>query len=304
MLRKSDHPNGLRITPDARGIGTFEIKTADGRALGFVMNGQSNESSFVIAGSGAAIRSVFQQVLMWPATKVINARLALILMDKIEGESATPTLREMTDMLAPVQDYLFLPVIETEQTQTAPAALRAIENFCHKHGVISERSDRPARPRHEARMHKRPPKRMIGWRETVSLPDLGLAPFPAKIDTGARTTALHATDLQFYEVDGRPWVAFTPDHDGLTQAVRCALPVHHHRAITNTSGIPEDRVVVISTLRLGDQAARIEISLSDRADMKYPMIAGRTALRQLRLTVDPARSWLLSSRPSTEKDMS
>lgn len=143
---------------------------------------------------------------------------------------------------------------------------------------------------------------MIGWRETVSLPNLGLEQFPAKIDTGARTTAIHASDIKLYEINGEPWVEFTPDHAGLRNVDQCALPVHHKREITNTSGVPEERIVAITTLQIGTRKERIEISLSDRTDMKYPMIVGRTALRQLRLTVDPARSWLQSPKPMTRKD--
>lgn len=151
-------------------------------------------------------------------------------------------------------------------------------------------------------MKERPPKQMIGWRETVSLPDLGLDQFPAKIDTGARTTAIHASGIKQYEINGEPWVEFMPDHAGLTIADLCALPVHQRRSITNTSGIAEDRFVVISAFRIGERTERIEISLSDRTDMKFPMIVGRTALRQLRLTVDPSRSWLQSPKPLTGKD--
>lgn len=151
-------------------------------------------------------------------------------------------------------------------------------------------------------MKKRPPKLMIGWRETVSLTDLGLERFPAKIDSGARTTAIHASNIKLYEVNGEPWVEFTPDHAGLTNVDQCALPVHQRRSFTNTSGIAEERIVVISKLQIGERTERIEISLSDRADMKFPMIVGRTALRQLRLTVDPSRSWLQSPKPLTRKD--
>lgn len=152
-------------------------------------------------------------------------------------------------------------------------------------------------------MKKRPSKLMIGWRETVSLPDLGLDAFPAKIDTGARTTAIHASDIKLYKIDGQTWVEFTPNHAGLTNVDQCRLPVHHKRKITNTSGVPEERVVAITELQIGERAERIEVSLSDRTDMRFPMIVGRTALRQLRLTVDPSRSWLQSTKPQTKKDM-
>lgn len=143
---------------------------------------------------------------------------------------------------------------------------------------------------------------MIGWRETVSLPDLGLNPFPAKIDTGARTTAIHASDIRLYDIGGQIWVEFTPNHARLTHVDQCALPVHHIRSFTNTSGVPEERIVAITKLQIGERSERIEVSLSDRTDMRFPMIVGRTALRQLCLTVDPARSWLQSPKPLSRKD--
>lgn len=143
---------------------------------------------------------------------------------------------------------------------------------------------------------------MIGWRETVSLCELGMERFPAKIDTGARTTAIHASDIKLYDIDGQTWVEFTPNHVRLTHVEQCALPVHHIRSFTNTSGVAEERIVAITELRIGERSERIEVSLSDRTDMRFPMIVGRTALRQLRLTVDPSRSWLQSPKPLTGKD--
>lgn len=144
---------------------------------------------------------------------------------------------------------------------------------------------------------KKPEKLVIGWRETVSLPDLGLPDFQAKIDTGARTTALHATNIKQVEINGQMWVEFLPDHQVLGGLDLCAAPVLHKRCITNTSGTPEERFIITSHLKLGSRQARIEISLTDRTDMIFPVIVGRTGLRQLRLIVDPVRSWLQSQKP-------
>lgn len=144
---------------------------------------------------------------------------------------------------------------------------------------------------------KRRPKRlMIGWRETISLPDLGIHRFAAKNDTGALTTALHASDITCVESEGLLWVRFYPDHDGINNAEPCVLPVLHKRDITNTGGIPESRLIVSTTLQIGPRKAQIEVSLTDRSDMTYPIIIGRSAMRLLRLTIDPTRSWLQSQR--------
>ena len=146
-------------------------------------------------------------------------------------------------------------------------------------------------------------KRLLaGWRETVSLPDLGLTGFKAKIDTGARTTALHATNITVREVDGHPWVEFLPDHDAFDRAEVCRMPVLHTRKITNTGGVPQERLIVATRLRIGGRTERIEVSLTDRSDMKFPIIIGRSALRLLRLNVNPSRSWLLTDRPTLAKE--
>ncbi|WP_343081652.1 ATP-dependent zinc protease family protein [Ostreiculturibacter nitratireducens] len=139
-------------------------------------------------------------------------------------------------------------------------------------------------------------KLLIGWRETVFLPDLGLAGFKSKVDTGARTTALHANNISEIEIRGTPWVEFLPDHDVLQGTDICVCPVAAIREVTNTSGIPVRRYFIKTRLRIGEREAEIELSLSDRSDMTFPMIVGRTALRQLRLLVDPARSWLVSPK--------
>ena len=143
----------------------------------------------------------------------------------------------------------------------------------------------------------RKPKQMIGWRESVSLPDLNLSLFSSKTDTGARTTALHASNISEIEVDGEQWVEFIPDHDASVPESCCKARVLHVRSITNTSGVPEERFIIATTLRIGEQEQRIEVSLTNRSEMKFPLILGRTALRVCRLTVDPSRSWLVSEKP-------
>lgn len=141
----------------------------------------------------------------------------------------------------------------------------------------------------------------VGWRETISMPALGLNGFRAKLDTGALTTALHATQISRRVIDGKPWVEFLPDHEDLEGSDYCLLPLLHSRMIKNTSGIPEARFIVATTLEIGDRKGRVEVSLTDRSDMKYPIIIGRSAMRLLRLTVDPSRSWLQSKRTADRR---
>lgn len=136
----------------------------------------------------------------------------------------------------------------------------------------------------------------IGWREIVGLPDLGIAALRAKIDTGARTSALHAVDLEVVERNGEPWVEFHVPRRSVPRSKRCALPIVDRRKIRNTSGVAETRVVVETTLVLGQRHWRIELSLADREKMTFDLILGRTAIRRHRLLVNPGKSYL-AGRP-------
>ncbi len=132
----------------------------------------------------------------------------------------------------------------------------------------------------------------IGWRERVGFPDLGIPVLRAKIDTGARTSALHAVDIEEFVQNGDAWVRFgapLSDHGPIT---RCAARLVDTRAIKNTSGKPQDRYVVSTTIVLAQRRWKIEVSLADRDNMGFSLILGRTAMQRHRLLVDPGRSYL------------
>lgn len=133
---------------------------------------------------------------------------------------------------------------------------------------------------------------LIGWRERVGLPELGLSLIEAKIDTGARTSALHATRIEEFERDGAPWVRFHIPHAGRLHARNCEAPLLGQRSIKNTSGVGQDRHVISTRLVFGARAWRIEVSLTDRASMKMPLILGRTAFRRRGILVDAGKSYL------------
>ena len=138
---------------------------------------------------------------------------------------------------------------------------------------------------------------VIGWHECISLPELDLKNFAVKIDTGAKTTALHADDIELFDKDGVPWVRFRcPDVPGSPQRT-CAFPVFTERAITNTSGTPETRVVIRTPMVLAGRTWKIDISLTDRGTMRFPLILGRRALRNRGIVVDPGKSYLVSADP-------
>lgn len=139
-----------------------------------------------------------------------------------------------------------------------------------------------------------PPKKLlvVGWMERVGLPDLGLMDMKAKIDTGARTSALHAERIERFERDGEDWVRFRVAHNGTKGRVTAEHRVHDLRAIKNTSGVPEERVVIRTTLAIAGRKWRIDLSLTDRSNMRLPMIVGRTALSAHNVAVHTRRTRL------------
>jgi len=147
---------------------------------------------------------------------------------------------------------------------------------------------------------KKRPVTEIGWREFVDLPDLGIRHFRAKIDTGARTSAIHATRQRLVEQDGADWVEFHVPVPGTPRTTRCRARLVETRAIKNTSGVPQDRYVVETTLVMGGRPWPIEVSLADRENMGFELILGRTAIRRRRMLVNPGKSYLLSAPSKTE----
>ena len=138
----------------------------------------------------------------------------------------------------------------------------------------------------------RPAPMLIGWRERIALPELGIDLMQAKIDTGARTSALHATRVMRFERDGTEWVRFHIPHASGLSARDVEAPLVDRREIRNTSGKGEDRLVIGTLLVLGARRWRIEVSLADRSAMAMPIILGRTAIRRRGLLVDAGKSYL------------
>ncbi|MCM2561795.1 RimK/LysX family protein [Lutimaribacter sp. EGI FJ00015] len=139
------------------------------------------------------------------------------------------------------------------------------------------------------------PSTIIGWREKIALPDLGIPLVHAKIDTGARTSAIHATHIRPFEKDGRQWVKFHIPHASGLRARDVTAPLLGERAVKNTSGDPQDRLVIETLMILGGRRWHIEVTLADRANMTMPIILGRTAIRRRRILVDAGRSFLVGA---------
>jgi hypothetical protein len=138
------------------------------------------------------------------------------------------------------------------------------------------------------------PLTLIGWHEHISLPDLGLLHFAVKVDTGAKTTALHADDIETFYKGSVKWVRFRRPEIPGTPAKVLEFPVFTKRDITNTSGTPETRIVIRTPMVLGKRKWKIDISLTDRGSMRFPLILGRRALRGRNIAVHPGKSYLVS----------
>ncbi|HMM97157.1 RimK/LysX family protein [Phycicoccus sp.] len=134
---------------------------------------------------------------------------------------------------------------------------------------------------------------LAGWREWVSLPALGVPWVKAKLDTGARSSAVHAFDLEDLERDGRRWARFSihPWQRSSADAVQCECPVLDVRGVRSSSGHAEERLVVAMDLVLMGREVAAEVTLARRDEMGFRMLVGREALRQ-GFAVDPGRSYL------------
>lgn len=138
----------------------------------------------------------------------------------------------------------------------------------------------------------------LGWREWPSLPDLGIAAIKAKVDTGARSSSLHAFGIYTEKIDGQLWVNFKvhPHQHDRELTLQCHAPVKDYRKVTDSGGHRSMRYVIETRVQLGDDCFPIEITLADRSDMLFRMLIGRTAMRG-RYLVDPNRSYCTSPKP-------
>lgn len=133
----------------------------------------------------------------------------------------------------------------------------------------------------------------VGWREWVSLPELNIQRIKAKVDTGARTSALHAFSLEPFRENGKDRIAFElhPLQHNNEVVVRCVADIVDKRWVTDSGGHTEERFVIATPITIAGQTWSIEITLTERETMLFRMLLGRSALRK-RFIVNPARSFV------------
>lgn len=145
---------------------------------------------------------------------------------------------------------------------------------------------------HEMDSEVKSDSKIIGWREWTSLPDLGLIAIKGKIDTGAKTSSLHAFDIALEKKGTKTFVNFKvhPIQGDFTVVISCRAPLVDIRSVTDSGGHKEDRYVIRTTMVFGNIKKRVELTLSNRETMKFRLLIGRAALKHF--YIDPAQSYL------------
>jgi len=149
--------------------------------------------------------------------------------------------------------------------------------------------------------HLKPALPVIGWREWVGLPDFGIRNIKVKVDTGARSSSLHAFDLQEFERDGATWVRFQvhPVQRKKDRIVTVEAEVLEFRSVRSSSGKAAMRPVIVTNVRLLGITWPVELTLASRDEMGFRMLLGREAFRR-RFLVDAGRSYC-GGRPKRRK---
>lgn len=144
-------------------------------------------------------------------------------------------------------------------------------------------------------------RQVLGWREWLALPDLGIQAIRAKLDTGARSSALHVDSMETFQREGGEWVRFsvgTGINDN--RPVLVESTIHARRLVTDSGGHTTERIFIRTRLLLAGRSLTVEMNLTSRRNMLFPMLLGRTALAR-HFLIDPARSFTLGKQPPLQQ---
>lgn len=143
-------------------------------------------------------------------------------------------------------------------------------------------------------MNKKIPKKIIGWKEWFSLDSIGLPAIKGKIDTGAKTSSLHAFNIENFYIEDVEYVKFDihPLQKNKQLFRSCIARVIDQRMVSDSSGKKEKRFVIKSDIRIGGVKFRIELTLTNRDTMAFRMLLGREAIKQAKMLVDISKSFL------------
>ncbi|MDJ0509668.1 MAG: ATP-dependent zinc protease [Crocosphaera sp.] len=147
-------------------------------------------------------------------------------------------------------------------------------------------------PKHQEKY----PSLIIGWREWLDLPDLDITGIKAKIDTGARSSALHAFDIKEMDKNGKKMVRFQvhPYQKDTETTINCEAELLEWRDVKDSGGHKQNRPAILTTVKVEGQIWKIELTLTNREVMGFRMLLGREAVCK-RFLVDPGASYLLSN---------
>ena len=146
-------------------------------------------------------------------------------------------------------------------------------------------------------MTKSTPKFIVGWREWLALPELGIESIKAKIDTGARSSSLHVTNLRTEALDGVEMATFCvhPRQRKTKPIIEASARILEWRLIRSSNGLRSKRPVIVTQIMIGEHQYPIELTLTSRDEMGFRMLLGREGVRR-RALVDPGRSYLCGVR--------